>query len=107
VRSVVALNPWVYPADGDVNLSGRQVLIVHGTEDRIARPEASASAAVRLGRQADVSYVRVEGGKHAMLRRHRDFDRLASDFITATLLDGSRRSRVIDRVLASPGPLAI
>jgi hypothetical protein len=35
VRSVVALNPWVYPTDAP-DLSGRRVLVVHGTADRIA-----------------------------------------------------------------------
>jgi pimeloyl-ACP methyl ester carboxylesterase len=107
VRSVVALNPWVYPADGDVDLSGRRVLIVHGTDDRIARPDNSAAAAARLARSAEVSYVRVEGGKHAMLRRHRDFDRLAADFTAAALLDNARPTRLVERVLASDQPVDI
>jgi pimeloyl-ACP methyl ester carboxylesterase len=107
VRSIVALNPWVYPADGNIDLSGRRVLIVHGTDDRIAQPSNSAAAARLLQRTADVSYVRVEGGKHAMLRRHGDFDRLAADFAAATLLDEPRRSKLVDRVLASDGPLDI
>ncbi|MEV7396975.1 alpha/beta hydrolase [Aeromicrobium sp. NPDC092404] len=99
VRSVVALNPWVYPTDGEVDLSGRKVLIVHGTDDRIARPDSSAAAARLLSRTADVSYVRVTGGKHAMLRRHRDFDKLAADFAAATLLDGAKQSDLVARVL--------
>ena len=46
VRSVVALNPWVLPSD-HVDLRGRRVLVVHGSEDRIApdavgRPRATA-----------------------------------------------------------------
>lgn len=107
VRSVVALNPWIYPHDGQVDLSGRRVLIVHGTDDRIAPPSNSAAAAGLLSRTAEVSYVRVERGKHAMLRRHRDFDKLAADFTAATLLEGSHPSRLVDRVLASDGPLDI
>lgn len=87
VRSVVALNPWVYPADGMVDLSGRQVLIVHGSEDRIAKPETSATAARSLARTGQVGYVSVPGAKHSMLSRGQVFDRLAADFAVATLLD--------------------
>jgi len=93
VRSVVALNPWVRPTD-TVSLSGREVLIVHGSADRIADPDSSAAMARRLGPTANVSYVQVSDGKHAMLRRHRTFDSLASDFVVETLLrSGSRPVR--------------
>ncbi len=86
VRSVAALAPWVYPADGQRDLSGRRVLIVHGSQDRIADPARSAAVAHDLRRSADVGYIRVVGGKHAMLARHRSFDGFATDFATATLL---------------------
>jgi pimeloyl-ACP methyl ester carboxylesterase len=89
VRSVVALNPWLHPTDAPT-LSGREVLIVHGSADRIADPDSSAAVARRLTRTAHVTYVRVSGGKHAMLRRHRTFDSLASNFtIDALLRSGS------------------
>jgi pimeloyl-ACP methyl ester carboxylesterase len=86
VRSVVALAPWVYPNDGDRDLSGRQVLFVHGAQDRIARPANSAAAARALSRTADVGYITILGGKHAMLRHHSQFDGLAAQFAVATLL---------------------
>ncbi len=86
VRSVVALNPWVYPSDA-VDLTGRRVLVVHGTDDRVADPGRARTVAARLARTADaVGVVDVEGGKHAMLRRGGDFERLAADFVRATLL---------------------
>ncbi|WP_229052331.1 alpha/beta hydrolase [Aeromicrobium sp. Leaf350] len=107
VRSVVALNPWVYPTDGDLDLTGRRVLIAHGTDDRIAVPARSESAARNVARTADVSYVRVEGGKHAMLRRHRTFDGLAADFTATTLLEGARPSGLLRRVLESDAPLEV
>lgn len=100
VRSVVALNPWVYPADGQTDLTGRRVLIVHGSDDRIASPAHAASVAEGLSRTADVSFVRVEGGKHAMLGRHRDFDRLAADFTAAALLDGRTPRGVVARAMS-------
>jgi alpha-beta hydrolase superfamily lysophospholipase len=89
VRSVVALNPWVYPTD-HADLSGRRVLVVHGTDDRIADPDRSFAVARALCSTADsLGYLRVDGAKHAMLRRGRVFERAAADFCTATLLGRS------------------
>lgn len=91
VRSVVALNPWVYPDDG-VPLPGRRVLVVHGTADRIAGIGRAERVVERLRRGGtDIELVRVEGGKHAMLRHHRDFDGRAARF-TAEALTGPRPS---------------
>ena len=92
VVSAVALNPWVYPHEGHLDLSGRQVLVVHGDDDRVARPTNSAALARNLARTARVGYVTVEGGRHAMLRRHEVFDGLAAGFVTATLLGRPARS---------------
>ncbi len=89
VRSVVALNPWLYPDDGG-GLAETRVLIVHGTHDRIASPERSAAVARNLSRTTQVTYVPVEGGRHAMLRHHAEFGSLAAGFVTATLL-GDRK----------------
>jgi dienelactone hydrolase len=85
VRSVVALNPWVYPTDAP-DLSGRRVLFVHGTADRIADPGRAEAVARRIGRTADVEFVAVPEGRHAMLRHGSAFERAAADFATATLL---------------------
>ncbi len=85
VRSVVALNPYVFPDDGP-DLRGRQVLVVHGDQDRIARPGASAAVARRIAATTDVGYVVVSGGKHAMLKHGATFERTAADFVAATLL---------------------
>jgi pimeloyl-ACP methyl ester carboxylesterase len=98
VRTVVALAPWVYPNDGDRDLSGRHVLIVHGAQDRIARPANSAAVARALGRTADVGYVTILGGKHAMLGHHAEFDGLAARFTAATLL-GDPATGPVRRVL--------
>lgn len=86
VSSIVALNPWLYPHDGDGDHSGRRFLFVHGDADRIADPRRSADVARRIARSAAVGYVSVSGGKHAMLRRHGTFTRLAVDFTTSTML---------------------
>ncbi|WP_199904965.1 alpha/beta hydrolase [Nocardioides sediminis] len=99
VRSAVALNPWVYPSDG-ADLSGRQVLVVHGTEDRIASPERAAAVARRLSSTARVGYVAVPGGRHAMLRHGATFERYAAEFVTATLLGTEPRSPAVAAVLS-------
>ena len=85
VRCVVALNPWVLPTDR-VDLRGRRVLVVHGTDDRIALPARSADLVRRLPPGTDVEYVLVPGGKHAMLRHGRAFEDMATDFVVSTLL---------------------
>ena len=86
VRSIVALAPWVYPTEGRRDLSGRQVLIVHGNEDRVASPARAVAVAKDLARTARVGYINVDGGRHSMLRHHRQFDGYAADFARATLL---------------------
>jgi pimeloyl-ACP methyl ester carboxylesterase len=90
VRGVVALNPWVYPHD-DADLAGRRVLIVHGTDDRVAPPGRSRAVARTLARRTDVEYVEVAGGKHAMLRHGARFERAAADFAVKTLLGDPRQ----------------
>lgn len=85
VRSVVALNPWVYPTDS-VDLGGRRVLIVHGDQDRVASIDKARTVARTLSRSTDVELAVIPGGKHAMLAHGRAYDRRAADFISATLL---------------------
>lgn len=93
VRSAVALAPWVLAGDVARDLDGRRLLIVHGTQDRIASPQRSAALAAQLRRTARVEYVAVEGGKHAMLRHHREFSRPAVEFVLDTLLDDAEGDR--------------
>ncbi len=86
VRGAVALAPWVYPTDVPPAIDGQQVRIVHGDQDRIASPQRSAALARAMQGRADVEYVVVEGGKHAMLRHGRRFDGLAAEYARAILL---------------------
>ena len=86
VRGAVALAPWVSPADEPRGLEGRRILIVHGTNDRIASPQRSAVLARRIATAGtSVDYVTVEGGKHAMLRHGRRFTDLAAEFVVEEL----------------------
>lgn len=86
VRSVVALAPWVYETDVANEVFAERILIVHGSRDRIASPERSAALARRLSRLTGVGYIAVDGGRHAMLRRHALFDGLAAGFALGTLI---------------------
>ena len=85
VVSVVALNPWVHPTD-DADLSGRRVLIIHGTDDRVAPIKRSSTVARRLALTADVTFRTVDGGRHAMLRQGAEFERPAAEFAVQTLV---------------------
>lgn len=85
VSAVVALNPWVYASD-DADLTGRRVLIVHGDADRVASETKAQRVAQNLRRTADVRFLRVPGGKHAMLRHHDSYEQPMVDFLTETLL---------------------
>jgi len=85
VRSVVALNPWVYATDR-ADLAGRSVLVMHGTADRVADPERARAVASAIADTTDVTFVPVEGGRHAMLRQGSTFERTATDFVLSSLL---------------------
>ena len=105
VESVVALNPWVYPDDA-VDLAGRRVLFVHGLADRIALPQRAEIVARRLARSTDVGFIKIPGGKHAMLRHGRAFDGFAAEFTAVSLLGHVPRgsvSRPVTRVLDGDG----
>lgn len=86
VRSVVGLATWLAPGDPIGPLRGRDVLLVHGDADRVARIGPAAVLARRLAATTRSGFVTVRGGSHSMLRHHRAFDGLAAHWVTATLL---------------------
>ncbi len=86
VRTAVALAPWVYPDDVAPGLGGKQLLIVHGSADRIAAPRRAAALAENLARVCDVRFVLVDGAHHAMLRHGATFSRLAVEHVNSELL---------------------
>jgi pimeloyl-ACP methyl ester carboxylesterase len=86
VTSVAALAAWVYPSDVAPGIEGRRVLFVHGARDRIASPQRAQALADVLAEQADVRFVTVPDGKHAMLSHGREFVAPVVDFVLETLL---------------------
>jgi alpha-beta hydrolase superfamily lysophospholipase len=99
VHGVVALAPWVYPDDGDEDVRGTPIVIIHGDGDRIAAPERSRRVAKGLARHTAVTYITVKGGKHAMLSHRGDFDTLAAH-CAAWMLLGDSSDPIIARIAA-------
>jgi pimeloyl-ACP methyl ester carboxylesterase len=81
VRGVAALAPWL-PDDEPVDqLAGRDLLVAHGTLDRVTSPRASQRYAERArGVAARVDYIEVRGDVHGMLLRAPTWHRLATRF---------------------------
>jgi alpha-beta hydrolase superfamily lysophospholipase len=84
VRGVVALAPWI-PSDDPIDqLAGRDIVVIHGTDDRRTSPAGSArfaGAATPVARS--VRYEEIPGGDHAMLRHARTWHRLTADAVVA------------------------
>lgn len=112
VQAVVALAPWVEQYDRVEPLAGRRVLIMHSDRDGITDPTASAVFAKRAAQVAEVSYLRVRGSDHAMLRRARLWHAAATAFAAAALLDEppagpTRVTNVVGRALAGEASLVV
>jgi dienelactone hydrolase len=99
VVGVVALAAYLLPGDGRADLSGRRVLFVHGTDDRIASPARAHDGARELARSTRVGFVEVVGGTHSMLRHRRAFDGAAAAFASA-VLSGRPARGAVGRALA-------
>jgi dienelactone hydrolase len=86
VTGVVALAPWCAPEDPCEQLAGRTLVTLHGDRDRVTDPAATLAFAARArAAGAAVAGIEVADGDHAMLRRHRDWHRSASDLVAALL----------------------
>ncbi|QWC86541.1 alpha/beta fold hydrolase [Nocardioidaceae bacterium] len=93
VRAVVGLNAYVYDSDAP-QLAGRRVLLVHGTDDRVADPAKVRRLAERLRREgADVSVEDVPGGTHGMVGHPRSFDGAAASFVAAWARESGSRAQ--------------
>lgn len=106
VAGAVALAPWILPSDDPRGIEGKPLLIVHGSDDRVASPARAAALAARLEQKTQVSLVLVDGAGHAMLRHHAEFSRRAAEFATATLLEGRRGKRQRSHKTARGAPLS-
>ncbi|MFD7559457.1 alpha/beta hydrolase [Streptomyces sp. NPDC059533] len=113
VNSVLAMAPSLHEAaDTDSpepvkQLSGRQVLIVHGTNDARSDPEGSFRLAARA-KKANRSTCRFEvhSDGHRLHEHQAEVVALAVDFVLGALGSG-RYSRPVTDALAAPPPLGL
>lgn len=81
VRSVLALAPWTPIGEPVEPVTGKTVVIAHGTRDRITRPAESFAYAERAQAVAErVVRIEVMSEGHAMLYRPGVWNRLAREF---------------------------
>lgn len=84
VLGVCGLAPWLEPGEPIEQLAGGRVLIAHGDGDRITSPAQSADyarRALQLPKPPSMTYVRVPGAGHAMLRRWTEWEVLTRRFV--------------------------
>ncbi|MBL1081324.1 alpha/beta hydrolase [Streptomyces actinomycinicus] len=113
VNSVVALAPWLpeedvaAPAEPVRQLSGRRVLIVHGTNDERTDPELSFRFAARAKKaNREVCRFEVHSDGHGLNGYREEVLCLASDFVMGALF-GHSVSRPVEDALAAPPPIGL
>ncbi|WP_369171965.1 alpha/beta hydrolase [Streptomyces sp. R28] len=113
VNSALAIAPWLPEEDLAASpepvkqLGGRQVLVVHGTNDARTDPELSFRLAERAKKaNRDVCRFEVHSDGHG-LHQHRDeVLALAEDFVMGVLF-GKAFSRPVADAFAAPPPLGL
>ncbi len=113
VNSVLALAPWLPEDDMAASpepvkqLAGRQVLIVHGTNDERTDPELSFRLAERAKKaNRDVCRFEVHADGHGLHQYRSEVQSLAEDFVMGALF-GLPFSRPVQDALAAPPPLGL
>jgi hypothetical protein len=113
VNSVLALAPWLPEDDMAASpepvkqLAGRQVLIVHGTNDERTDPELSFRLAERAKKaNRDICRFEVHSDGHGLHQYRSEVHALAEDFVMGTLF-GRAFSRPVQDALAAPPPLGL
>lgn len=113
VNSVLALAPWLPEEDVAASpepvkqLTGRRVLIVHGTNDERTDPELSFQFAARAKKSnRDICRFEVHSDGHTMHQHRSEVHALAEDFVMGALF-GRGLSRPLEDALAAPPPLGL
>ncbi|MEU2564005.1 alpha/beta hydrolase [Streptomyces longispororuber] len=113
VESVLALAPWLpeedvaAPPEPVKQLAGRQVLIVHGTNDERTDPELSFRLAERAKKaNPDVCRFEVHSDGHRLSQHHDEVLALAVDFVRGSLY-GYPYARPLEDALAAPPPIGL
>nr|BFD83040.1 alpha/beta hydrolase [Streptomyces sp. Xyl84] len=113
VNSVVAIAPWLPEDDVAASpepvkqLAGRQVLIVHGTNDERTDPELSFRFAERAKKaNRDVCRFEVHADGHGLRQYREEVAALTANFVMGALF-GRVLSRPVRDALAAPPPLGL
>ncbi|GAA4068813.1 alpha/beta hydrolase [Streptomyces shaanxiensis] len=113
VNSVLAVAPWLPEEDVAASpepvkqLGGRQVLIVHGTNDERTDPELSFRLAARAKKaNRDVCRFEVHADGHGLHQYRDEVLALAEDFVMGVLF-GRVFSRPVADAFAAPPPLGL
>ncbi|MFD7734782.1 alpha/beta fold hydrolase [Kitasatospora phosalacinea] len=86
VLGAVLLAPWCQPADPVEHLRGRRLAVLHDPSDRVTSAEDSRAFAARARHAgADVRFVAMPRGGHAMISGAGAWQRLAARSVTAIL----------------------
>ncbi|MFI1730482.1 prolyl oligopeptidase family serine peptidase [Streptomyces acidicola] len=113
VNSVLAIAPWLpeddvaVPPEPVKQLVGRQVMIVHGTNDQRTDPELSFRLAARAKKaNRDICRFEVHSDGHGLHQHRNEVHALAEDFVMGTLF-GRVFARPVEDALAAPPPLGL
>ncbi|MER6913786.1 alpha/beta hydrolase [Streptomyces sp. NPDC000594] len=112
VGSVLALAPWLpagehEPPEPVKQLVGRQVLIVHGTNDQRTSPDLSYRLAERAKKvNRNICRFEVHTDGNALRQHHAEVLALATDFVLGSLFPHPYARPVAD-ALAAPPPLGL
>ena len=85
VTAVAGLAPWLPPSEPVGQLSGRSVLLAHGTADVVTSPAETWAYADLARTVARVTEVEIRGGDHPMIRRAAQWHALTVTFVGASL----------------------
>ncbi|MCX4788885.1 MULTISPECIES: alpha/beta hydrolase [unclassified Streptomyces] len=112
VSSVLAMAPWLPEnVTGEPepvkHLLGRQVLLVHGTNDARTDPELSFRLAERAKKaNRDTCRFEVHSDGHGLRQHRAEVAALATDFVRGSLF-GRAYARPVADALAAPPPLGL
>ncbi|MBT2385730.1 alpha/beta hydrolase [Streptomyces sp. ISL-11] len=113
VTSVLALAPWLPERDAHLTpdpvrqLTGRRVLLVHGTNDEHTDPDLSFRLAERAKKvNRDVCRFEVHSDGHALHQHRSEVRALTVDFVLGSLF-GRHYARPVADALAAPPPLGL
>jgi predicted esterase len=113
VGSVLAMAPWLPeddaapPSEPVKQLVGRQVMIVHGTNDQRTDPELSFRLAARVKKvNRGICRFEVHSDGHRLHQYRDEVHALAEDFVLGTLF-GRAFARPVEDALAAPPPLGL